>query len=424
MCYNRRVPALLADKSLHRIVLPLLLIEWLWGIGIYFVLATTTLPAYLKALGANSLLIGVMAMTMSALPLLLQLFGRSVVDRFPHRKRGLVGMHLVMIAPYLLISASDGWLGRTHPGAQITVTIALLTFSQIVIGLIIPVWLDMIAQVIPMPMRGQYFGLTSAFSAGGGIMGAGALIGLQHWLGAGVFRGAFLGAGLCYLASMTAFYFTPIPESAFQHAPEPSVWARAQKGLRAAAPRHDFGRLVGSMMVHAMAIALVPFLVGYATSTHGLGLPEGIFTNITLYQAVGASLGGIALGWWVDHTGPRWPWVGMTLLIPAVILLYPHAGATPVLMLCSVLLGLLTTHWSVSAPALLELSPPGDKSPYVATANIAGFLPSCLGPLLLGRLIQGQGYPVAFTAAGALGLCACALALTVRGRRDRRQITT
>jgi MFS family permease len=413
-----RVPALLTDKSLHRVVLPLLVIEFLWGIGIYFVPATTTLPAYLKALGANTLLIGAMGTTIGALPLLLQLFGRSVIDRFRHRKRGLVIMHVVMIVPYLLISASDWWLAAAHPTAQIVFTIGLLGFSQILMGLIIPVWLDMIAQVIPAPVRGQYFGFTTACSAGGGIVGAVVLIWLQTALQEHVFRGAFLGAGICYLASMAAFALMPIPEEAFTHAPEPSVWARAEKGLRACSPRGDFGRLVGSMVVHTVAMALLPFLVGYASSPQGLGLPKGIFTQVNLYQAIGASLGGAVLGWLVDHSGPRWPWVGMTLMIPVLVFLYPHAGALPVLLVCSLLVGLLTAHWSVSAPALLELSPSGDKSPYIAMANIAGFLPSLIGPLLLGHLIERQGYPAAFLVALVLGLCATGLALTVRGRRN------
>jgi len=410
------MPPLLTDRSLRHLVLPLLLIEWLWGIGVYFVPVTTTIPAYLAHLHASPLTIGIMATAMGAFPMLLQLYGRSVIERFHQRKRGIIILHLVMIAPYFLVALSDWCLAAAYPGVQIIVTIVLLAFSQIVIGLIIPLWLDMIAQVIPTPVRGQYFGITSAFSALGGIGGALALIGLQHWLHDYVFRGAFFAAGLCFLLSMAAFSTLPVPESAFAHAPEPSVFARARKGILACHPRQNFGRLVGSMMVQAMAIAIVPFLIGYATSSHGLRLDPSIFTNITLYQAVGACLGGVALGWWVDHAGPRWPWLAVTLVVPAVLLVYPHAGVWPVLVVCSLLIGILQTHWSVSAPALLELSPPGDKSPYVAMANLAGFFPAMLAPMLFGGVIASAGYLPAFLIATLAGGVSFLIALTIRGR--------
>ena len=421
-----------ADRTLRRIVVLLLSTEFIWGVGCFFVPMSTTIPAYVRSLGATPAIIGVLAVTIGALPLMLQLFGRNVVDRFPHRQRGLFYMHMLCIIPYALIAGLDVLIAKRHPVLMIWLTIALLAFSQIVIGLIIPIWIDMVGRVIPPAMHGRYFGSASALFAAGGVLGGLGLTVLQRWLGdAGIFRGAFLMAAVCYTLSMTAFILVPIPREAFEHAPEPSVLARAHKALAASHPRTDFGRLVLSYCAQMLAIAIVPFLVIYATDRHGgLALPAGIFTQMTVWQAIGGAIGGVIIGWCVNHRGPRWPWVAVTLLMPLVVLGYLygghltvllslHGGYLLVLACCSLLVGVLTTHWSVVAPALLELSPEGDKSGYIAIANMSGFLPASIGPLVFALLIKDAGYPPAFLAAGGCGLAAFCIALTIRNRKAR-----
>ncbi len=117
--------------------------------GWYFVSFATTIPAYLRSLGAPTMTIGLMAMAMGALPLLLPLFGRAVIDRFPHRKIGIIILHLIFILPYLLIAAIDLAFARTAPQLVILFLLISLAFTQLLMGMIQPIWLDMVAQVIP-----------------------------------------------------------------------------------------------------------------------------------------------------------------------------------------------------------------------------------------------------------------------------------
>ncbi|MHB9131446.1 MAG: MFS transporter [Armatimonadota bacterium] len=413
---------ILADRTVRRMILLLLVTEFLWGMGCFFVPMSTTIPAYVRSLGGTPAIIGVLAVTIGALPLMLQLFGRNAIERFRHRQRGIFALHILCIIPYALIGGLDFFFARQHPVAMIWITIALLAFSQIIIGLIIPVWLDMVARVIPPEIRGRYFGIASALFAAGGILGGFGLTALQRWLGdAGIFRGAFFMAAVCYVISMTAFIFAPIPTEAFEHAPEPSVLTRARKAFAASHPSTDFGRLVISYCAQALAVAIVPFLVVYASDHQGgLGLPTGVFTQITVWQAFGGAIGGVIIGWFVDHRGPRWPWVVVTLFIPLIVLLYPYGGKWSVLAFCSLLVGVLNTHWSVVGPAMLELSPEGDKSGYVAIANMASFLPATVGPLLFAFLIKDAGYQPAFIAAAICGLAAFLPALTIRNRAARQ----
>ncbi|MHB9025530.1 MAG: MFS transporter [Armatimonadota bacterium] len=410
------MPALFADRALRRTVILLILTDFFWGIATFFVLPSTTVPAYLGSLGASPAIIGVMAVAMLALPLAMQFISRPVLHRFPHRKNGLVIIHLVAIIPYFIIPFLDQWLAGNR-ALLITLILSLLAYSQLVLGLVIPTWLDMVAQVIPLPVRGQYFGIASACFSTGGILGGLALMGLQSWLGDGVYRGAFFTSGIFFVVSMTLFFLAPVPESAFDHQPESSVIAGVRKALRACHPSTNFGRLVISYGLQVVAMAIIPFLVRFASDPQGLHWPAGIFSRITLWQAIGGAVGSVFVGWMVDRHGPRWPWVGVTLIIPIVVLLYPAGASLPVLVICSLLVGVLTTHWSVGGPALLELSPPGDKSSYIAISNLVNFLPSVIGPLVFAGLIEGPGYPAAFIGALLVGLAAFAAGLTLRARR-------
>lgn len=408
---------LFTDPELRPTILLLLITEFLWGVGMYLTLPSTTQPAYLRSLGASKLLIGLLITGNGALMLLMQHFGRPVLERFRRRKRGLILLHGGFILPYLLIPLADVLLPDAQRGVLVALTMVGLIGSSAVMGLIIPLWLDMLGRVIPLEIRGRYFGISSGCLAIGGILGGVVLIVLQRWLGDGVFRAALGLAGVFYLLSMVALANTRIPEDAFDHAPTPSLLVRLRQGVVAAHPRTNFGRLVFSIGVMGLLIAMVPFLEGYAASPRGLGLDRAIFSRITLWQALGSAGGAFILGWLVDHLGPRRPWVVVAAAGALVMALYPLGGWLPVLVGCSLLVGILTVQWAVTAPAMLELSPDGDKSTYIAIANLATLPAAVIGPLLFALLIEGCGYQAALGLALVAGVAACGLALMIRERR-------
>ncbi|MHB0934920.1 MAG: MFS transporter [Armatimonadota bacterium] len=410
-----------ATRVMRRIVIFMLLTEFLWGLGSFFVLFTTTLTTYLWSLKASPLIIGVMSIAMSSLVLAPQLFGRTLLNRFRQRKRAIILIHLAAATPYLLIAVTHRVLAAEHPGLQIALAIVLLGFSQVTLALAVPVWMDMQAHVIPLHLRGRYYGLSAFFFAGGGVLGGLGFTALQRLLGPQVFIGAFLAAVACFALSMCAFALAPIPASAFAHPPEPSVWSRIAKSVRACHPRTDFGRLVLSNAVTTLAVTVVPFIMVFAQDKeHGLGYAGAEINGwVTICQALGSAGGGLLLGTLVDRIGPRLPWMAFTLLIPAAVLLAPHGQFWPLLALAFVLAGVLNTAWSVTGPAMLELSPPGDKSGYIAIANVIGFFPAVLGALLMGYSVKIWGYSVAFTLAAIFGAAAFLVALTLRRRAAR-----
>lgn len=405
-----------SDAAFRRRVLRLLATEFAWGLGTFFALPTTTVPAFLTSRGASPVMVGLMATAMGALPLLLQFFGRDVLDTFGNRRRGVILMHVPIIAPYAVVALIDVVLGG-HPAWVIGLTIAVLGVSQVALGVVTPVWLDMISRIIPLEWRGRYFGFSTGAFALGGIAGSAVLFMLERRLGTHVFPVAFGIAAVLFTVSIGLFSTVPFSDAVFEHPREASPLVRITRAVRTCGWRTDFGRLVASYAGVVLAAAVLPFLVVYAMDVrHGLGYPAGVFTRLTVLQALGGAAGAVTLGWMVDHHGPRWPWVAATLVVPVVVLLLPYGGAWPVLAGCTLLAGVLSTHWSVSAPALLELSPDGDKSAYVAVANLVAFVPASVGPMIYGGLIQDVGFAAAFGVAGAAGLAATLPALLIRRR--------
>ena len=408
-----------SDAAFRRRLLRLLLTEFVWGVGTFFVLPTTTVPAFLTARGAPPLVVGLMAMAMGALPLLFQFFGRGVLDRFRDRRLGVIVMHIPVILPYAGLAAADVLLAG-HPHVTIGLCIILLGGSQIALGVVVPVWLDMIGRIIPLEWRGRYFGFSSGAFALGGIAGSSALYYLERMAGTYVFPAAFAIASVFFALSIAVFATVPVAANVFEHPAELPLRGRVMAAAQACRWRLDFGRLIASYAGVLLSAAVVPFIVVYATdAAGGLGYPSSVFAKLTVLQAVGGAVSAITLGWIVDHHGPRWPWVCATLVIPVVVVLLPYGGCWPVLAACTLLAGVLSTHWSISAPALLEFSPDGDKSAYVAMANIVAFVPASLGPLIYGGLIQRMGFDSAFALAGVAGLAAAVPAMTLKRRSGK-----
>lgn len=99
-----------------------------------------------------------------------------------------------------------------------------------------------------------------------------------------------------------------------------------------------------------------------------------------------------------------------------MLLLIQQGHHLPVLALAFLLAGVLNMPWTVTLPAMLEYSPPGDKSGYIAIANVISLLPAVFGALFIGYSINAWGYPVAFMVAGISAVASFLLGMTLCNR--------
>jgi MFS family permease len=415
----------------------MLLVEFTWGIGVFVTLSTTTLPTYFTTLSYNKLL-AVTIFLVTALPLLMQFFGRSLIEKFKHKKRGLILLHFFVIAPYLVIAYTDSLFLHSNPQLQALIVCVMLAFSQFSIGFIIPVWMDMIAQIIPEHLRGQYFGFSSGFVAIGGVLGGAMQIYFVNTLGDSAFRYCFFATGIFYILSMLAFSTVPIAESAFEHPKIDNLIQYFKKGFSAFASK-NFRFYIISCFLFTVACGIIPYLVNYATDpikvssiNSGIGLPKEIFSQMTFIQALIGGIGAMIIGIIIDKRGPRRPWLTFILFIPIVLFLFPlitnHTvnisgimlNISPAFLISVSLLGMMGISWAVTAPAVLEFSPDGDKSSPVALANFTLVPAAAAGPMIMQWVINNYGYKPAFLLSTIIAIIAAIFALFIRERVKRR----
>jgi len=415
----------------------MLLVEFTWGIGVFVTLSTTTLPTYFTTLSYSKVL-AVTIFLITALPLLMQFFGRSLIEKFKHKKRGLILLHFFVIVPYLVIAYTDSLYFNTNPHLQALIVCVMLAFSQFSIGFIIPVWVDMIAQIIPAHLRGQYFGFSSGFVAIGGVLGGAFQIYFVNTQGNAAFRYCFFTTSIFYILSMMVFSTVPISENAFKHPKIDNLIQYIKKGFTAFASK-NFRLYIISCFLFTVACGIVPYLVNFATDPvavnslkSGIGLPKEIFSQMTFIQALIGGIGAMIIGIIIDKRGPRRPWLTFILFIPVVLILVPlitnktvnisgiMLNISPAFLISVSLLGMMGISWSVTAPAVLEFSPDGDKSSPVALANFTLVPAAAAGPMIMQWVINNYGYKPAFLLSMSIAVVAAIFALFIHERVKRR----
>jgi MFS family permease len=410
------MPWLFSDRSLRRLLVLMLATEFLWGMGA-FIISGTTVSGYLRErVGESPFIFAALSMAMGGMVLLPQIFARAVVDRFRRRKRGIILLHCVIIAVHGLMPLVD-WLCVGHPALLATAVIAVMGISAGMVGLVGPVWIDMLGRLVPIEVRGQFFGFSSGLFATGGILG-GSVFGLMRTqMGPAAYPWAFVVAAALFAGSMVAYACAPVPESALSHDTDEPMRARMAAALRAVVAPGDFRRFAISVLIFGLVTPITVYLMPYAMDVGGLAQPPAVFGLIPLLQAIGGALGAFALGWLGDRHGPRTSWLVLAAAFIAMALLVPLAGTPALLWSVAFLSGPLLVAWAVFGPAVLAFSPDGDKSSYVAVLNVLTVLPTLVGPLLLALLIRHAGHNVAFVAAADIGLLALVCAWGIGRRR-------
>ncbi len=418
----------------------MLLVEFTWGVGMFVTLASTTLPTYFAALHYKNLL-AITIFLITALPLLMQFFGRSLIEKFKKKKKGLITLHAFVILPYFIIAYTDILFLHSNPSQQAIIVCIMFAFSQFSIGFIVPVWVDMIAQIIPSHVRGQYFGYSSGFVAIGGVLGGAIQIYLVNTLNNTAFRYCFLTTAIFYTLSMCVFAIVPISEDAFNHPKTDNLIKYFKNGLSAFSSS-NFRFYIISCFLYTVAGGIIPYLVNFATDPvifnsikSGLGLPKEIFSQMTFIQALIGGIGAMIIGIIVDKRGPRRPWLAFILFIPVVLLLFPFISndtvklfgillnVSPAFLISVSLIGMMGISWAVTAPAVLEFSPDGDKSSSIALSNFTLVPAAAAGPMIMQWIINNYGYKPAFLLSIIIAIVAAIFALFINQRVKREDGT-
>jgi len=139
--------------------------------GISLVAVTTVLPAFALSLGASNTLIAFIPGVLQMGWLLPQFFLAYFIVGLKSNLNYLLKISFFQRIPWLLIALCCFLVGDSNPKLLLTVFFLLYALAALFGGAAGPAWGELIARVIPMPIRGKFFGYTNLFGNGLAILG-------------------------------------------------------------------------------------------------------------------------------------------------------------------------------------------------------------------------------------------------------------
>ena len=393
--------------------------------GFSMISVTTILPLLVMELTSSKVAIGLVPAIFMVGTMVPQLFTANYTESLPY-KRPFVSRFALLggRVPHFLIALVVWRLAADFPGAALILIYLLLATAACSNGVVIPAWLDLIAKVIPVHMRGLFFGIGN---------GLGALLGVAGGLLAGQILSALdfpNNFALCFLLAFVALTIswlgvtlTREPRSSNTKAPI-RFWAYLQNVPSILKHNPNYARYLVSQALATLGGVGTAFLIIYANETYGLtGTQVGALTAVLIGSQAVANLGWGLVG---DRQGHKTVLACGAICIAAAITATWAGGAYRWLWVAFILLGAGSAANSVSSMSIvLEFGLAEDRPTYVGLTNTALAPTTLLAPIIGGVLIETLGYVPTFAgAAVCAGVGGLLMALWFREPRKVAQSKT
>ena len=399
--YRRNFGAFLADYSL-------------FGVAMAFMNPNTVLPAFMRQLTDSPLLIGLNGTIQTTGWLIPQLIAATYLGDKAQKKRyilipGAIGRPLVFVLVLALLTGA-----ARFPALMLATVYLSMAVFWVCDALASVAWFDVLGRAIPARRRGRLFS--------GGQVISGVLTVTAGWVinfilgDAGppwpdnyatlfLIAGGLFGLSWFAIAAIKEPRGTPQTDEAQLHAPFLQRLTRIWKRDR------DFRLYIAVRLLSGFSGLALPFYVIYATDILRLG--QGVVGSFTSAQVIGGIIGGVILGTLYErHGGRRTIQLGVSvgMLAPLCALLLPmampigHPWMVYGYSLVFVALGVYNSNFMQGFfNYLLDLSPPDERTTYIALSNtLNGAL---LWPMTLigGAILRvtGNSYTTLFAATAA-----------------------
>jgi MFS family permease len=396
--------------------------EALWGFQTALVATATVFTVLVSQFGASPRLIGAIPAVEGTLIVLPQIVGMTLLSRASTRRRNLVIWHLAVPIP-ALFAMGILLLSPARENAALMRIALFVGFAAFVagIGAIVSVWIDWLADLFRMAIRGTAIGIAFGASALSGTAGgllAGAV--LNRWPHLGAYAALYLAAGTIAALSFVCFALLRDPAEGKPDtsvAPSPrETWRRFRLSLG----DRNFGRYLIGRGLMAAGFAVTPFIAIHFQSPAGGALTDGTVVAAGAGMAVGSAIGNLGFGWLGDRFGHRVGVIaGACMQALTLAILLTGAGLWNC-VLCYFCTGVCVSSAFVSHSNLLyETCPHDHRVSHITLGNMVLSVPMMLGGLLAGQIAHAWGLRPVFGLCLVLSLGAAAwLLLAVREPRD------
>jgi MFS family permease len=192
----------------------LLSVEVFYGVALALISMVAILPVFLSRLGATNTVIGVLPVIWLLATSFPGAFAAHFTAGLARRKQMVVLFHILAGIPWAILAV---WFGVIrHPSGTVNIVVLLAGWgaSWVIMGFLMPVWINFIGKVTRPELRARSFGTIFFFQT---LMGA-----IGGWIGSRLLGSSlpfpsnyalgFLVAGVCM--TIGSFFFIPVREDA------------------------------------------------------------------------------------------------------------------------------------------------------------------------------------------------------------------
>lgn len=390
----------------------------LFVVGLAFASQSTILPAFAVYLGAPNVVIGAIPAVMTLGWFMPSLFAAGHTETL-ERKLPFVLRHTIWErVPFVVLALAAFFLADRAPAVTLGVLLVVLLVVTGVGGVLMPAWMDLIGRVVPVTLRGRFFGFANLGASAGG-------------LAASVLTASILATipapasyGLCFVCT---FACLALSFGALVVVREPASTSSAP-----AVPLREYLARIPALLgrdpnlawyLTARAFGVVGSIGGGFYTVYALrawdapAAQAGVFTTLLF---VGQMVGNTVLGWLADRRGHRLVIIlglGATLAGNLTAIAAPTLGAFGVVF---VMMGIHIAAMNVSnLNVMLEFAPAPSEQPTYVGLGTTLVAPIAFGaPLAAGLLADAFGFLAVFVVAAIAA--GAALALLLARVRDPR----
>jgi MFS family permease len=390
----------------------------LFVVGLAFASQSTMLPAFAAYLGAPNVVIGAIPAVMTLGWFMPSLFAAGHTETLEQKLPFVVRYTIWERVPFVVLALAAFFLADRAPALTLGVMLLVLLVVTGVGGVLMPAWMDLIGRVVPVTLRGRFFGFANLAASAGGLAASVVTASILATIPAPASYGlCFLLTFVCLALSFGALVVVREPASGSS---APAVPLREYLARIPALLGRD-PNLAWYLTARAFGILGSigsGFYTVYALRAWDAPAAQvGVFTTLLF---VGQMVGNTVLGWLADRHGHRLVIIlglGATLAGNLMAITAPTLGAFGAVF---VMMGIQIAAMNVSnLNVMLEFAPaPSEQPTYVGLGTTLVAPIAFAAPLAAGLLADALGFLAVFVVAAiAIGV---ALGLLIARVRDPR----
>ncbi|MFO7166397.1 MAG: MFS transporter [Chloroflexota bacterium] len=388
-----------------------------FSLALAFASMTTIVPLYIRALGGSTLLIGLVPSLVQTGFLLPPLFVAPFIARLGRKQPYILIATLGERVPWVLLAIATWLFGLQYPGALLVFAVISLAIFGLAGGITAPAWMDLVAHVTPLRMRGKLFGYSGAV---GGLLGVFGGLAAERVLADYPFP---INYSLCFAAASVCMALSyaglvAIRETGRQAPAEvPTIGEYMRRLPALLSGDREFSAFLAARILSAFGLMGTGFVSLYAAAERGL--PESLAGQFTAWMLGAQVVTTPILGMIGDRRGHKGA-LQFGLLCAGLAMVLALFSATPlsfsvVFALLGVINGIMFT---TTLNLVVEFAQEENRVTYLGLHGTVVAPATMIAPLAGGWLAERAGFGVLFGAAAVC--CAIAWAVLTLAVRDPR----